>query len=820
MKIHMLRALTLSLALMLLMTCSGMALTLRYPQRGGDVTALQTALQSLGYYSGNVDGIYGKGTRDAVKVFQADNGLSADGVAGPKTLSKLEVLTGIQIGGSAPEDDLPSTGSGLFGGVYTTIIFGMKGDRVRTLQNALSKLGYDVTVDGDFGSGTYMAVRAFQKAKGLTVDGKAGKITLQKLEACFDENGDVIGTPAVSAPPTENGYGIPTRTLRYGMSGEDVRYTQARLAVLGYYTGAQDGMFGTSMSAAVKSFQMMNALSADGIIGAQTRRALFSDSAIPAPTEPNNDPTPTPTPTPTSTPTQPPSNTPTASVTTGTLKLGDNGEDVARMQLRLQELGYYDGVIDGDFGQGTYKAVRLFQSRNRLTVDGKAGTRTLTRLYSDDAIPAEQKEEATLTPTPTPTPTVTPTPGPAATPSVTLRYGMTGSDVVLLQERLMALGYMKTATGIFDDATLEAVKAFQSRNNCDVDGVAGSQTYKKLYASSAVPAEPDPEDLLIPDRSLFQGDSGEDVRSVQNRLKALGYLAGEADGHYGSATAAAMEAFQQMNGLDATGTGNLVTYARLYSSDALTALGVKLGAADPGVTTLRSGATGPQVIRLQQALAKFDYDVTVNGTYDKQTGQAVRSFQALNGLTVDGVAGKNTQNKLYAGDCKRFPTGPEGAIYGSMGYVAAPAVSQLELLHWADELKTTLAHNAAFLCYDPATGISWSVTIIARGRHCDVEPSTARDTAAMHAAFGNKEDWGPKPVYVRLPDGRWTVATTHNVAHGVNPIPDNDFEGQNCVHFLRDMSEAEKNDPDYGVSNQKTLRKFWKDLTGQDIPYK
>jgi hypothetical protein len=235
---------------------------------------------------------------------------------------------------------------------------------------------------------------------------------------------------------------------------------------------------------------------------------------------------------------------------------------------------------------------------------------------------------------------------------------------------------------------------------------------------------------------------------------------------------------------------------------------------------LRSGATGPQVIRLQQALARFDYDVTVNGTYDKQTGQAVRSFQALNGLTVDGVAGKNTQNKLYAGDCKRFPVGPAGAIYGSMGYVSAPAKSEIVLLHWADELKTKLAHNAAFLCYDPSNGISWSVTIIARGRHCDVEPSTARDTAAMHAAFGNKEDWGPKPVYVRLPDGRWTVATTHNVAHGVNPIPDNDFEGQNCVHFLRDMSEAERNDPNYGVDNQVTLRKFWKSLTGEDIPYK
>ena len=224
---------------------------------------------------------------------------------------------------------------------------------------------------------------------------------------------------------------------------------------------------------------------------------------------------------------------------------------------------------------------------------------------------------------------------------------------------------------------------------------------------------------------------------------------------------------------------------------------------------------------MQQNLAKYDYNVQVTGSYDDQTVQAVRSFQALNGLSVDGVAGKNTQAKLYSGDVKAFPVGPDGAVYGSMGYVPAPAKSQIKLLHWANELKNALSYGDALLAYDPETGISWSLTIIARGRHCDVEPSTKADTAAMMAAFGNKVYWTPvKPVYIRLPDGRWTVATTHNVAHGVNPIKDNDFEGQNCVHFWRDMSETEQKDPDYGVTNQKALREFWYSLTGETIPYR
>ena len=307
---------------------------------------------------------------------------------------------------------------------------------------------------------------------------------------------------------------------------------------------------------------------------------------------------------------------------------------------------------------------------------------------------------------------------------------------------------------------------------------------------------------------------------MQKKLIALGFLTGTADGQYGSATAAAMKAFQQMNSLTASGEGNQSTYVLLYSGNALNSMGVKPGQSAPAYTNLRTDATGPAVIRLQQALVKLDYQLTVTGVYDDATFEAVRSFQALNGLSVDGVAGKNTQTALYSGNAKKFPTGGSSGIYGSMGYVAPPAKSQIQLLHWTEDVKGSMRDYQAFLVYDPATDISWSLTIIARGRHCDVEPSTKADTAAMMAAFGYKETWTPKPVYVRLPDGRWTVATTHNVAHGVNPIKNNDFEGQNCVHFLRDMSETEKNDPNYGVTNQKSLRDFWYKLTGETIPYK
>ena len=118
--------------------------------------------------------------------------------------------------------------------------------------------------------------------------------------------------------------------------------------------------------------------------------------------------------------------------------------------------------------------------------------------------------------------------------------------------------------------------------------------------------------------------------------------------------------------------------------------------------------------------------------------------------------------------------------------------------------------------YDPETGLSFKLNHMSAGRHWDVEPDSLRDTLIMRKAFG-VISWDIQVVYVQLPDGTWTMATMHNRAHGHNSILDNGFGGQNCVHFLRDMEEAQKNDPSYGVNNQKVLREAWYKLTGETI---
>ena len=73
----------------------------KYGSRGSEVTTIQEKLKRWGYYTGNVDGIYGSLTVAAVKKFQQKNGLTVDGIAGPKTLQAMGIMTSSSSGGSS-----------------------------------------------------------------------------------------------------------------------------------------------------------------------------------------------------------------------------------------------------------------------------------------------------------------------------------------------------------------------------------------------------------------------------------------------------------------------------------------------------------------------------------------------------------------------------------------------------------------------------------------------------------------------------------------------------------------------------------------------
>jgi len=62
------------------------------------------------------------------------------------------------------------------------------------------------------------------------------------------------------------------------------------------------------------------------------------------------------------------------------LRKGASGDEVVTLQKKLKQWGYYTGAVDGVFGSGTEKAVRLFQQKNSLAVDGVVGTKTAAAL--------------------------------------------------------------------------------------------------------------------------------------------------------------------------------------------------------------------------------------------------------------------------------------------------------------------------------------------------------------------------------------------------------------------------------------------------------
>ncbi|MBQ9253117.1 MAG: peptidoglycan-binding protein [Clostridia bacterium] len=404
-------------------------------------------------------------------------------------------------------------------------------EEVKALQKRLKALGwYTGSADGDFGPATEAAVKAFQKASGLTADGKAGEKTLEKLNsssAITKKQATATPTPKPTAKPTARPTATPKPTprvtatprptatpnlskdyyLQLGASGQKVRTLQNRLIQLGWLGGKATGTYDEATEAAVRAFQKKTkGLWEDGIAGPDTLQAIYSDSAA--------------------------RGTTVAASTGETLEWGSEGDAVRTLQKRLKELGYLEGTVDGSFGAATEEAVRAFQRRNDLKVDGKAGTATLNKLYSSDAIS-----------------------------NSSLREGDSGSEIKTLQTALKRLGYYTGAIdGKYGTTTSDAVRAFQIQNRLTpVDGVAGSATLAKLYAPDAQSAE----DASVDYDTARLGDRGELVVEIQDCLVEMGYLE-DITGVYDSATEAAVKAFQRKNGLTADGVAGGRTLEVLF----------------------------------------------------------------------------------------------------------------------------------------------------------------------------------------------------------------------------------------------------------------
>ena len=314
--------------------------TLEKGMSGNDVRWLQAALLHLGF-AAPIDGSFGSNTQRQLKRFQKFIGGSQTGVCDPQTRSAIKSrLSSGPVTLTDPNDyPIPTK----------DLSRGCKGPEVRWVQAVLKKMGASVTIDGYFGPGTETKVKWAQKKFGLSQTGVVGPATLNKLVAQAGGSGSGSGSGSNSGSTDPNDYPVPTRTLKHGMSGEDVKWLQFTLKKYGKSLSGT-GYFGDVTLAAVKAFQRDKGLTQDGMVGPATRAKLieFLDSAGSGETYPEP---------------------------TRNLSVGCKGNDVKWLQYNLTRLGYTLSV-DGIFGNGTKQKVIAFQKAAGLTQDGIVGPAT------------------------------------------------------------------------------------------------------------------------------------------------------------------------------------------------------------------------------------------------------------------------------------------------------------------------------------------------------------------------------------------------------------------------------------------------------------
>ncbi|MEG1844835.1 MAG: peptidoglycan-binding protein [Clostridia bacterium] len=373
---------------------------------------------------------------------------------------------------------------------------GSRGDAVAEVQTRLIALDYLTgAADGIYGANTAEAVSAFQAQNGLSPSGTVDERTRAALD-------DPDAAPHVA-------------TLSRGSKGEKVAQLQTELIRYGFMTGAADGRYGRATEDAVKALEAHliaqgEAIQVSGQVSPAMQEAL--ERGI--------------------------------SVYLTPLKMGDEGDEVARMQARLKALGYFDDDPNGIFGEYTQATLRAFQQAAGLPFNETLEQPTCDALFAQDAPVAAHPVPRALEP------------------------GDSGKLVRKMQEKLIELGFLG---GVAGDQYNQAMRAaldklaehLAQQSGFDWAQQAGPTLSSEFQAHLMDDALP----VFVSD--VAQGGSGAQVMRVQRRLHSLYYLGQYgADGKAGAATADAIKRFQEINGLAQTGIADAQTQEVLFSASA------------------------------------------------------------------------------------------------------------------------------------------------------------------------------------------------------------------------------------------------------------
>ncbi len=451
--------------------------------------------------------------------------------------------------------------------------------------------------------------------------------------------------------------------LAAGARGDDVLRLQKRLAVLGFFFTAEDGIYGANTQNAVLEFEnYLRLLEQDQI------NLLIEANKTPEPTEtpaPSETPTPEPAGTPESsdgaaasetpgaaaTPSPEPTLEPTPVPTPKTpadgmadvaiqemmfgdvgalyrrdVQSGDSGADITRIQRRLVYLNYLNDAPDGRFGVNTENAVKAFQLAHDMNATGTADQATQEKLYSEQAVRAERPVYNQL------------------------YLGVTGEDVKTVQNQLRILGFMNAkASGVYDEKTRDAVVLLESYLH-QLDMAEGGE---KINEPQSTPV---PEEILEnqgeitgdPEVNPYEVLPGEEEGAAHNKPDKL----------IQEAVADAVEPEASPGPSAMPMNPNTAENAQ---EDAFIPTGVMTAEMqerllEEGIPVcmyaLRKGDAGDQVRRVQRRLYSLAYLTAngVDGIFGKGSEAAVLAFQKRNKLPETGVADEETQALLFSED--------------------------------------------------------------------------------------------------------------------------------------------------------------------------
>ncbi len=495
----------------------------------------------------------------------------------------------------------------------------------------------------------------------------------------------------------------------------------------------------------------------------------------------------------------------------GYLKLGSKGTAVKNLQQALKDMNMYSGEVSGSFGQKTEDAVKAFQRKKGLYVDGIAGPSTQAAIFGTGGGSSSGGSSSTVINdasnlgltsfdkvhlrSSASTSGTSKSLLPRGTVFEIISHSRSGNDVWYYVKIGSSKGYIRS--DMIHVMTAAEAAAYNNGQSVSVPGAtvttppsSGSSGNTNYPTSGMVTITGTKVNIRsgagTSNSAIGRLNKGDVLTISSNTVNSLGELwyyltKGSVKGHVRQDFVRVMTQAE----IDAYNGGSSGSSS---GSSGSSSSGSDLGTPST-YRTLKQGSSGTDVKQLQQKLKDLGYYTgNVTGSYGSLTAEAVRKYQKAVGLYVDGIAGVNTQTKLYG-----TSSGSSGGSSG--GSTTSPNVNGVYMPSWND-FKSAMSNGTVKFpnggkatLTDVRSGKSFTIVKQSAGYHLDVEPATAADTAVLTAIYNGNITYLRRPVWLTV-DGKTYAGSIYAVGHGTDTISGNNYTGQFCIHMLHSKTHV------------------------------